>query len=62
MTETSVLTPGEWEALIHHTGDQAKGLVMRLAVHHGHVPPSPADCPICSKRVEPVQLDLEQRP
>ena len=59
MMPDAILTPGQWEALIHHTSDQAKGLLMRLAVHHGHCKPESAGCPICSKRVEPKQLELE---
>ena len=58
MLET-ILSPGQWEALIHQTGDQAKNLVLKLAVYHGHIKPEAAGCPICSKRAEPKQMDLE---
>lgn len=54
-----ILTPGGWEALIHNTPDQAKHLVVRLAVHHGHMePPGPPECPRCNTTREPSQMLL----
>jgi hypothetical protein len=51
-TIETLLSSGEWEALIHNTADQAKHLLIRLAIHHGAVePPSPAECPLCSAKI-----------
>ncbi len=35
MPNDSVLTPGEWEALLFQTPDQVRPLVYRPALHHG---------------------------
>jgi hypothetical protein len=54
-----VLTPGEWEALIFVTPDRVKHLVLQLAIHHHAIePPTPEQCPICQRQVEPEQLSL----
>jgi hypothetical protein len=37
MSEGSVLTPGEWEALIFQAPDQVQRLVFKLAAFHGYV-------------------------
>ncbi len=59
-----VLTPGEFEALIHQTPKQVQHLVWKLAIHHGHARPTEDQCPICKNRKpEQQEIDLggEQR-
>jgi hypothetical protein len=55
-----VLTSGEWSALIYIVPDQARHLVLKLAVHHGAIPPPvPEQCPVCGKgQGEPEQGEL----
>ena len=54
-----VLTGGEWEALLFQCPDQVKALIVKLAVHHRHMPaPLPAECPLCNRKNEPQQMTL----
>jgi hypothetical protein len=54
------LTAGEWSALIYQTPDPVRGLVYRLAIHHGAVErTAPDKCPICGK-AKAGQLELEE--
>jgi len=45
----SVLTEGEWRALLYQCPDQVRPLVVRLAVFHGAMaqPSDPETCPCC---------------
>ena len=46
----SILTPGEWEALLYQVPNQIRHLAYRLAIHHGVVErPRPAECPLCAE-------------
>jgi hypothetical protein len=46
-----VLSPGQWEALLHHAPQPIKQLVPLLAVHHGAIlRPTPEQCPLCGGR------------
>ena len=51
MPVKTVLTQGEWEALLFQAPDQVRALVYRLAIHHGAVErPRAGECPLCSKQ------------
>ena len=60
MEPSNPLMHGEWLALVHNAPSSIRHLIVKLAVHHGHMPTPAPTCARCREPLPtaPVQLPL----
>jgi hypothetical protein len=60
-SDDPVLTPGKWDALLFGTDGDLRRFVAKLAIHHGHLKPTPpGECPVCGTPVPPPRSPSPQ--